>query len=77
MTPQDLINLPGAGNAEKQLRKMGKWQLTPQEKLAKALDSLNSSIDDAADAIDDAADAIDDAQNELHTIYKQLEATCN
>ena len=70
MTPQDLINLPGAGNAEKQLRKMGKWQLTPQEKLAKALDSLNSSIDDAADAIDDA-------QNELHTIYKQLEATCN
>ena len=25
MTPQDLINLPGAGNAEKQLRKMGKW----------------------------------------------------
>ena len=68
MTPQDLINLPGAGNAEKQLRKMGKWQLTPLEKLAKAMDSLNSSIDDAADAIDDA-------QDEITTIYKQLEAT--
>ena len=70
MTPQDLINLPGAGNAEKQLRKMGKWQLTPQEILSKALDNLNSSIDDAADAINDA-------QGEMTTIYKQLEATCN
>jgi len=29
MTPQDLINLSGAGNAEKQLREMGKWKLTP------------------------------------------------
>ncbi len=28
MTPQDLINLPGAGNAEKQLRKIGKWDYT-------------------------------------------------
>lgn len=28
MTPQDLINLPGAGNAEKQLPKMGKWNET-------------------------------------------------
>ena len=55
---------------EKQLRKMGKWQLTPQEILSKALDNLNSSIDDAADAINDA-------QGEMTTIYKQLEATCN
>ena len=70
MTPQDLIDLPGYGNAEKQLRKMGKWQLTPQENLSKALDNLNSSIDDAADAINDA-------QGEMTTIYKQLEATCN
>jgi hypothetical protein len=28
MTPQDLINLPGAGNAEKALRKAGKWNVT-------------------------------------------------
>ncbi len=70
MTPQDLINLPGYGNAEKQLRKMGKWQLTPLEKIAKAMDNLNYSIGDAADAIDDA-------QDEMTKIYKQLEATCN
>jgi len=51
MTPQQLIDLPGAGNAEKQLRKMGKWQLTPQEKIEKALDDALEDLEQIEDLI--------------------------
>lgn len=33
MTPQELMDLPYAGDAEKQLRKDGKWLLDPKEYL--------------------------------------------
>ena len=70
MTPQQLMDLPSAGMAEKALRKAGLWQLTPQEKLAKALDTLSYSIDEAADAIDDA-------QHDMTKAIKAMEAQCN
>lgn len=35
LTPQQLIDLPGAGMAEKQLRKDGRWELTAIEHLWK------------------------------------------
>lgn len=31
MTPQQLMDMPGAGNAEKWLRKAGKWEKTALE----------------------------------------------
>ena len=44
MTPQELMDLPYAGMAEKQLRRLGKWRLTELEKLEakweKCMDSL-------------------------------------
>ncbi len=49
MTPQQLIDLRGAGNAEKWLRRNGKWLLTPQEEVIKqmerAQDMLSSAIE--------------------------------
>ncbi len=64
MTPQDLINLPGAGNAEKQLRKMGKWVLTPLEILWQI--SENHCTKDANSKIDQATAILENA----------MEATC-
>lgn len=51
MTPQDLMNLPHAGMAEKQLRKAGMWRLTPVEKIEKEMDALAVSLDDAQEAM--------------------------
>jgi hypothetical protein len=49
MTPQQLIDMRGAGNAEKWLRKNGKWLLTPEEEIIKqmrhAQDMLSSAIE--------------------------------
>jgi len=49
MTPQQLIDMRGAGSAEKWLRKNGKWLLTPQEEVIKqmerAQDMLSSAIE--------------------------------
>lgn len=70
MTPQQLMDLPSAGMAEKQLRKAGLWQLTPQEKLDDALSKLYSCIEEAGDAISDA-------QDEIVSLFKAMEATCN
>jgi hypothetical protein len=50
--PHDLINLPGAGNAEKALRKAGLWLLTPEEKLSRAIDDLIGSIEATKDFAD-------------------------
>ena len=51
MTPQDLMDLPYAGMAEKQLRKDGRWRLTPREKVEKTMDALAVSLDDAQSAM--------------------------
>lgn len=61
MTPQQLMDLPSAGMAEKALRKAGLWRLTPLEIL------WQISEDHCAPA---ATMLIDNA-------IKQLEATCN
>ena len=65
MTPQDLIDLPGYGNAEKQLRKMGKWQLTPLEILWQI--SEDHCTKDANNKIDQATTILETA----------MEAQCN
>jgi hypothetical protein len=43
--PHELINLPGYGNAEKKLRKHGKWRLDPIEKIENAIGDLEVAID--------------------------------
>lgn len=52
MTPHELINLPYAGMAEKQLRKQGDWRKSAIDILysipeGKCTDKVNSAIDDA------------------------------
>ena len=52
MTPQQLVDMRGAGNAEKWLRKHGKWRKTAVEWLwaipeGECSDSANSMIDKA------------------------------
>lgn len=55
LTPQQLIDMPGYGNAEKYLRKTGKWRLTPHEHVIKLLKDFlrytETSIDSAYDAL--------------------------
>ena len=50
MTPQDYMDLPYSGMAEKELRKHRRWQLTPQEKIEDALGDLEVAIDMAQNA---------------------------
>ena len=59
MTPQQLMDMPFAGMAEAKLRKMGKWRLTPSERIDKALLRLRSSIEDAQEYVDDLEDAME------------------
>jgi len=82
MTPQDLINLPGAGNAEKQLRSDGLWRVTINDtERINWLDGMNVSVktvvkeETLIDAIGDywgggIRGLIDDA-----SMTQQLEAT--
>lgn len=46
MTPQQLINLPYAGMAEKALREAGMWRLTEQEKTEKRLDDALGALEE-------------------------------
>lgn len=66
MTPQQLIDLPGAGMAEKQLRKDGLWELTAVEKLC----GVMGRLEDLSDDITAERDAIDHIKN-------AKEAQCN
>ena len=50
MTPQELMDMPGYGKAEEYLRKTGKWKLTKEERIDKALGKLDDALDDARDA---------------------------
>lgn len=61
MHPQELMDLPYAGMAEKELRKRKLWQLTPHEKIEHALGDLD-------DALDKAQDAMYDIKNEWRLI---------
>ncbi len=59
MTPQQLIDMPGAGNAEKWLRKNGKWRLNAIDQLRQALITAQDTISDMQLAVDDAIIAYD------------------
>lgn len=50
MTPHELINLPYAGMAEKELRKAGMWRKDPSEYIEDALGDLEVAIDMAKNA---------------------------
>ena len=63
MTPQELINLPYAGMAEKQLRKQGDWQLTPQEELRKLSDAAYIAVDDVLSNLSAAQSKIEKMEN--------------
>jgi len=67
MTPQQLIDLPSYGMAEKQLRKDGRWLLTPRERLDKHIDNLEYEIDAMSSAANAAEDIIMDMKMENNT----------
>lgn len=50
MTPQELIDLPGYGKAEKYLRRTGKWKIDPKEKIEGLIGDLETALDDARSA---------------------------
>lgn len=56
MTPQELIDLPGYGSAEKELRRTGQWVLPPEEKLEVLIGDLEMALDDAKAAQDNIED---------------------
>ncbi len=59
MTPQQLMDLPGYGAAEKWLRKAGKWRLTPEECLHMAL-----HVADREDSDDLVLEALEQLENQ-------------
>lgn len=73
MTPQQLIDLPGYGSAEKQLRKMGKWKLTPEEQFEANVSKVMGSIEDAIGAITDAENDLDSALDNLSKTQRSME----
>lgn len=48
--PHKLIDLPGYGNAEKQMRKAGLWRLNPIEEIENAIGDLEVALDMAQNA---------------------------
>lgn len=46
MTPQQLIDLPYAGMAEKQLRKQGDWRKTKDEAIDDMLDKFERIVNE-------------------------------
>lgn len=58
MTPQELMDMPGAGNAEKQLRSTGSWDITALEVLQNIPEDeispkLNEKIEYAIEVLED------------------------
>ena len=43
MTPQQLMDLPYAGMAERELRNAGKWVMTKEEEMAKVFDAMKDA----------------------------------
>ena len=83
--PQDLINMRGAGNAEKALRKAGMWKPIPGDKPAlppddvmkgirRVVDNLISHIDDLSRAASDLVDAANSCEYALDDLIKAMEA---
>lgn len=60
MTPQEFMDLPGYGSAEKVLRKMGSWNdpVERMEKLVDIIDSAASEISGLASDIEDTTAGI-------------------
>jgi len=71
LTPQQLIDLPGYGMAEKHLRETGRWELSDVERAASSFAKLGQYLEDASGALRDADYAIDDALSEYRNIAKE------
>lgn len=65
VNPHELINLRGYGNAEKELRKAGKWKFEPQERYAKIIDDLGYALAQASGSIGDAEDRLRDLETAM------------
>lgn len=60
LSPQELINMPGAGRAEKHLRETGRWRLTASDMLNQIHDDWCSSK--ANDIINDVIDVLENEE---------------
>lgn len=52
MKPQQLMDLPYAGDAEQYLKSTGEWLYTDEEKLQMIYDKFRSAYSDIGDAMD-------------------------
>lgn len=66
MTPQEIMDLPYCGMAEKQLRKQRDWRFSPNEE-------LHMIIELAQYAVDQASSSISGAEEHLETLMDALE----
>lgn len=76
LTPQEMIDMPGAGKAEKHLRDTGRWDDNPdadqpREKPSKKLDDVLRNVDAAINAAEEAARYAEDAAIQLTKIIKE------
>lgn len=68
LTPQELMDLPYYGQAEKHLRKSGRWVLTKAEELEKIIFDMVRELNNAAEAIT----CVDNMLEELEdTLYRK------
>lgn len=56
MTPQELMDLPYYGDAEKALRRYRKWELTTTEKMRDHFNTLGDAMSKISDVRDDIED---------------------
>ena len=52
LSPQELIDLRGYGQAEKHLRATGRWELTAKEEAISALSKAANACDNAITALE-------------------------
>ena len=57
LTPQQLMDMPYAGMAEKKLRKEGRWRLTQQEIAFNKLNDALSAIQEVEYCVNEAMEA--------------------
>lgn len=60
LSPQELIDLPGYGNAETHLRKTNRWDKTDDEKLTERIEQLYSLAESVSGNASDIMDALED-----------------
>ena len=59
LTPQELIDLPGAGHAEKHLRETGRWKLLAYERLQAAIGDIEDAVSDISSSLEIIAEELE------------------